>query len=192
MLGLSGVRTATAGAIVKHGDRFVFQVGIGGSPDDLGVVRLGGHVEGTETLEECALREIEEEAGTTAGLVPAPATFQYDPIGEDLKMTDVAWPDGGITPLFVVRAPATRALHDLSVTYLAEALGTPIPSNETQALMFLSRPEVVEIATSQVRLDSLLLCGGVVIESVALPRHLPLRPHGQVRALAHLIQRGVL
>jgi ADP-ribose pyrophosphatase YjhB (NUDIX family) len=187
VLSLTDIRIATAGVILRHQNTFVFQVGFGKTQDALGVVRVGGHAEPGETLAECARREVQEEASVVPDIVASRRTFTYDVDASDLTLAEEPWELPAPAPLLAVTATVSAVAHDLSVTFLANTSDRPAPAGETQALMFLTRADVIQIASTPITLDAFIAQGGQLAEASQLPRNLPLRPYGQLRALAVLL-----
>lgn len=183
-------RVTTAGLILRNHDRFVFQVGLTGQRDALGIVRLGGHVEAGETPAECAVREALEEGSTRASIVSPPGTFRYDADSEAV-LSPSGWPGEAPASLLLATMSGASA-GDLSVTYLAESTDDPSPSAETQGLIFLSAGDVLWLTSTQVSLAEFIDAEGTVVAATELPPSMTLRPHGQLRALAVLVSGNVL
>ena len=184
----SGERVLTSGVILKNAGRFVFQFGYNAERDALGVVRLGGHVEPGESAGQTAIREALEEASTRVALIPSRTTFRYESNQRAIELIPTRWGAGPPAPVLLAEMTAA-GLTGLSVTYLAESLDPPVPAAETQALEFLTAAEVHWLAGSSVTLGDFIEAGGVVNDPSGLPRDLPLRPHGQLRALSILLER---
>lgn len=179
----------TAGVILEYEARYVFQTGLNRARDALGVVRLGGHVEPGESAVECARREVREEGNTDASILAADMTWSYEPNGESFDLKPFGGETSHPAPVFV----ATMAPDfGLSVTYLAAPSNRPTPGAETQALLFLTLEDVNRLTTEVTTLGAFVEGGGLLDEVTALPKHLPLRPHGQLRALAELLRTGDL
>lgn len=181
---------ATSGVLLRYGPRFVFQAGLNASGDALGVVRLGGHVEPGETGVECAVREVAEEARVAADVFAAQTTFTYEPSGDEFALRKVEWAGEGMEPLLVATMPGDAG--DLSVTYMASCTDEPTPGAETQALLFLSPDEVRWIVSGAVALGAFIGSGGWATMATVLPLDLRLRPHGQLRALAALLDQEIV
>lgn len=188
----------TAGVLLEFEGLYVFQAGLNGSGDALRVVRLGGHLEPGETAEECARREVREEGNADASLVAADSTCSYEPHGDSFDLTPYEGETSDPAPLLVTSMAPDRAMGrsrpdaGVSITYRAVARTRPTPGAETQALIFLSTGEIQRLTTEVTPLDAFLEAGGSLDEVTTLPRHLPLRPHGQLKALAELQRRGEL
>jgi len=178
----------TSGVLLRNCKYFIFQTGLNGAGDALGVVRLGGHVEPGETSIECARREALEEGNVVVDLVAAPATWSYSSVDDAFDLVRAEeLPDPA--PLLT----ASMAPDDgLSVTYLATCTSEPTPGMETQALIFLTIHQVFWLTGEGVTLGEFLGDGGLLTESAPLPRDLRLHPHGQLRALAYLVRSGEL
>lgn len=179
----------TSGVILRNAGRFVFQVGYNAARDALGVVRIGGHVEPGEPAAQTAVRESLEEAGTRVTLIPSPRTYQYETGDDIIELVPTTWDAGPPAPLLLAEVTGSSS-SGLSVTYLAESSDSPVPAGETQALLFLTPAEVRLISESSLTLGELIRIGGVVEDPSGLPHHLPLRPHGQARALSILLERA--
>lgn len=185
----------TAGVILEFEGLYVFQTGLNRSGDALGVVRLGGHVEPGETAEECARREVREEGNAEASLVAAGSTWSYEPDGESFHLTPYEGETSHPAPLLVTSMAPDRGSGSglgVSLTYLAVARNLPTPGAETQALIFLTTDEIHRLTSEATPLGALLEAGGSIDEATPLPRQLPLRPHGQLKALAELLWAGEL
>lgn len=178
----------TSGVILRNAGRFVFQFGFNAARDALGVVRLGGHVEPGESPDQAAVREAFEEARTRVAITPSRTTFRYEEREAAIDLVPTTWGAGPPAPLLLADM-TDSGVNGLSVTYLAESFDEPTPAAETQALAFLTVAEVRAVADSSISLGDLIESGGVVKDPSGLPRHLPLRPHGQMRALSILLAR---
>lgn len=186
-----GETLLTSGVILRNARRFVFQFGYNAARDALGVVRLGGHLAPGESPDRTAVREAFEEANTRVKLIPSPTTFRYEASETTIELVPRAWGAGPPEPLLVAEMTES-GVGGLSVTYLAESFDSPTPAAETQALVFLTAAEVPSLAGSSLTLGEFIEAGGVVKDPSGLPRHFPLRPHGQVLALSILLERAVL
>ena len=165
-----------------------------GVEDRLGVARLGGHREEGENAWSCAAREVLEESTLRIRPLVPPATYWIGPEQDERSMVVAPWPTapaGAAVPLLVGwRArPGGGMGRILSVTYLAEGEGTPLPAAETQGLLLLRPDEVRAVARGQLTLGALLEAGGKAVFRTALPTGLPLEPLTQLRALALLLDR---
>jgi hypothetical protein len=181
----------TAGAYVILGSVLPFMVGPTRDGSRLGVVRLGGHREPSETPWQCAAREVQEEAALTITPLPPPATYWLRASDPPARMQAGPWPATGpddVAPLLVV-ATDHLPTPGLSLMYLARAAGQPFPSAETQGLLLLRPDDVTQLVDGGVTLEAYLAMGGRALLRAALPPGLLLEPFLQLRALADLLHR---
>lgn len=179
-------RVTTAGAFVWTRGRLAFMVGANNRGDRLGVVRLGGHREAGESSQECARREVMEEASMAITLLPPPATYYVGtpvrPPGQPLPT--INWP-GNTPPVLVTE----RNDGTLSVLYIAESQDPPQPASEAQGLLLPDRTWFHRLCTERLTLSDYLAQGGEAVLKAELSPSLPLEPSFQLRLFDRLLPR---
>jgi 8-oxo-dGTP pyrophosphatase MutT (NUDIX family) len=173
---VASARIATVGAYVMIGNSYLFAVGPNHAGPGLAVFRLGGHLEPGETAWSCAVREVAEEA--SIALEPA-------------QMQPVAWQpaDGSpVAPILVASRPPAIG-GQLSIMYLARAIGRPIPSAEIRGLLLLEPPEIHQIMQGSLTLGAFLRAGGDAILHEPLDEARVLEPFLQLRALSAILRK---
>jgi 8-oxo-dGTP pyrophosphatase MutT (NUDIX family) len=173
----AGVFTASAYVLVRG--LFVFQVGPTRSGDQLGVVRLGGHMEPGESSLACAIREAFEEATLRIQPVAPPATYI---VADDASLRPAPPPDGELAPLLI-----SRHAEGLSVTYLAHSDDEPVPGAESRGLLLLDRSDVLRLTAEPLTLGQFLNGGGRALLREPLPLNLPLEPFPHLRLLPRVL-----
>jgi hypothetical protein len=138
---------------------------------------------------------VAEEGCVESRLVDAPRTYTYTYGGDGIgDLAEVDWALGGTRPLLAVPVPELPPTA-WSLTYVAETTTRPSPGAESRALLFLTSRDVAWLTTETVSLAEFLAAGGVgafAQQQEDLPTDLPLRPFGQLQALAVLLDRGAM
>ena len=169
----------TASAWVLVSDYFPFMVGPDQTGKQLGVIRLGGHLEQGESPWQCAVREVKEEANLDIEYLKPPATYQA--AGDEFR--PLSWDDSdsdSIQPILV-------GSH--SHYFLAHSRGYPTPCNEAWGLLLLGHEEVVKLTQYPMSLGTFLENGGRAIfrdAEQSLPKDMLLNPKGP-RLLANAL-----
>ncbi len=182
-------RVATAGAYVRYGSVFPFMVGPTAGGDMLGVVRLGGHRETSETPWECAVREVREEASIAITAEHPSCTYWLGSDDDPSLLRKVDWVAEGCdtTPPFLdIERPSLPGCP-LSVMYLARATAPPTPSGESHGLLMLTVDDVYRVVSGEMTLRGYIERGGVALFSKSLPLDLRLVPFLQLRMLSILL-----
>jgi hypothetical protein len=211
MVDFKNAHLKSAGAYVTIDGRYAFTIGWKLHHGNIPVVRLGGHANEGETGWECAVREVEEEAGIHIRPVEAGKTYLVLPempefeLRPEIEIQEVAWdPDGGPeggpegdgapNPFLVVAAQpggtAGGSRPVLSLMYLAESDEMPAPSAEVKGILLLDGESIREICESPVTLDEYLKRGGRAIFSGEFDRTRRLEPFLQLRILAQMLKAG--
>jgi ATP adenylyltransferase len=124
---LASAPVSQAGGVLRYGDHFVVR-----RAADRSIVHVKGHVEAGETLEQAAIREVEEETGLIARIV-APLGVHLFPYKQHLRRVTYflmevtgetpAWEQhaGNDALLLTPDEAATRLTHPESRTLLARA-----------------------------------------------------------------------
>lgn len=172
----------TSGAYVYYKRYFVFQVGPTKSGDKLGVVRLGGHIEGSETALEAAQREVFEESSLIINPVETTAMYTINQGMEEPLRIEVK---NELLPLLLMERPD----EFYSVMYLSHAINNPKPSSETKGLIFLTPNQVHQICDSRITLSDYLNNDGLVMLRTDINEELVLEPFPQLRFLSFLLKQ---
>jgi 8-oxo-dGTP pyrophosphatase MutT (NUDIX family) len=187
---VASARIATVGAYVMIGNSYLFAVGPNHAGPGLAVFRLGGHLEPGETAWSCAVREVAEEASIALEPLVPPTTYWID--NSDIaQMQPVAWQpaDGSpVAPILVASRPPAIG-GQLSIMYLARAIGRPIPSAEIRGLLLLEPPEIHQIMQGSLTLGAFLRAGGDAILHEPLDEARVLEPFLQLRALSAILRK---
>lgn len=170
----------TSGAYVLYNGLFLFQVGPTKDGKKLGVVRLGGHRENSETAIETAKREVFEEASVNINLINSKATFylkEWDEVPNKVQVKD------NIAPVLI------KGSEDSSFTvmYLSNTDTEPKPESETQGLLLLSPKDVHLICNKQLTLTEYQKLNGLSIIKNEINRDLILKPFPQLIFLSKLL-----
>jgi len=175
-------RIITSGAYVYYKRYFVFQVGPTKSGDRLGVVRLGGHLEGSETALEAAQREVFEESSLLINPVETSAMVMINLDVEEPVRIEVK---NELLPLLLMERPD----EFYSVMYLSHAINNPKLSSETKGLIFLTPNQVHQICDSRITLRDYLNNDGLVMLRTDINEELVLEPFPQLRFLSFLLKQ---
>ncbi|ERI92221.1 hydrolase, NUDIX family [Clostridiales bacterium oral taxon 876 str. F0540] len=149
----------TVGAFIRYEDTLVFMVGPDSSGKKLGIVRLGGHVEQGESLQQALEREIKEEGSIKVKLIDSPCTL-YKNSWDDSDYFDIAdlinW---NIKPLVIKKDKLSSTAVFLSYTY-----EEPKPSSEAYGLVFLKYKDIINICSNKLTLRDFINDGGKFIK----------------------------
>lgn len=191
MIDLQRAQVNTAGAYVCINGLHPFAIGARPHNGMTPVVRLGGHREGDETGWQCAVREVFEE--TTLQIKPKipPKTYLL-PNGDsgDLEVEDIPWQvanEQEPAPFLIVAYPRENQTL-LSLMYMVQATGVPIPSAEVRGLLLLNETEIHRLCHEAITLKEYLRCGGTALLNHSFDEDLILEPFLQLRLLSKILK----
>ena len=141
----------TAGAFILVDGLVAFQAGPDQTGEQIGIVRIGGHIEPGESPWESAQREALEDASLR--ITPIEATVTYC-LSLEEPPCPIDWTAGAPRP---VHASAT------SRVFLGTSGDPPVPKSETQGLILLPPQSLLTISSEQHTLASLEESGCRVI-----------------------------
>ncbi len=183
-------KISTAGAFICIGGEYLFALGVRPYHGRTPVYRLGGHREGSETGWECAVREVLEETGLRlSALAPATTYLLADGDQADSALERIRWQheaDQAPAPLLIVAYRRDGEMV-LSVMYLAQVDGVPVPTSEVKGLIFLGRDALRRLCQEQITLAQYLRDGGNAILSPGFDQSLVLEPFAQLRLLSRIL-----
>ncbi|QRG65124.1 NUDIX domain-containing protein [Brevibacillus choshinensis] len=167
--------------------RFPFQVGPNRAGTALGIIRLGGHREGTETGWECAAREAYEEASLQITALKPPATYWYETSAADSPARFLEkWPENGINPILIGRH---LNRNHMTPIYLAVSQDNPVPANETKGLLLLTPTDISKIIAKPITLKQYLQAGGKAVIHENLPMNGRLEPFPHLKLLHWVLRQ---
>lgn len=182
-------RINTAGAYVRVNGLYVFSIGIKTHNGHIPVVRLGGHREENETGWQCAEREVFEEAHLQIEPLLPQATFLTDWDNIEAEPSEIRWQhetEQEPIPFLVVTYRCDEKMT-LSLMYLAQAEGVPIPSSEIKGLLLLNESEIHSLCQESMTLENFLNNGGKAILKDEFDLSLVLEPFAQLRLLSRIL-----
>ncbi|WP_026907271.1 NUDIX hydrolase [Paucisalibacillus globulus] len=178
------VNFRTSGAYVLYQGRFVFQVGPNKAGNVLGIVRLGGHREKSETAIETAKREVLEEAGVHINILDALKTYhilEWDDEPIDVLMKDP------IRPILIKGREGTAE----TVMYLSYTDTAPRPAAETKGLLLLSPQDIHKLCCNKLTLNDFERNNGLSIIKSEMNKNLVLQPFPQLLFLSRLLREDI-
>ena len=190
MIDLQQARINTAGAYVSIDGLYPFAIGIRPHNGKLPIVRLGGHREEHETGWKCAVREVYEEARLAIHPVTPQTTYLVDWDDLDGELHEIHWTrDIETEPIPLLLLTYSReGKTSLSLMYLAEAEGTPLPSSEVKGLLLLTPEDIQQLCHEPQTLERYLNRGGRAILQAEFNMQLLLEPFAQLRILSRLLR----
>ena len=153
---LKGFRTV--GSFIIYEDTFAFMIGPDKTGERLGIVRIGGHIEGVESLAEALKREVLEEASINVDVINSPKTF-YKKTWENEYSEIENFQHMKIKPL-IIQGNENRA----STIFLSYANEEPKASSEAYGIVFLRKSDIKEICTNKLTLSDFVNKGGKLIQ----------------------------
>ncbi len=154
----------TVGTLIFYREFFVFMIGPDKTGEKLGIVRFGGHIEEGESIIQALDREIYEECSIRINIINSPKTF-YIKSWNDSVLFDISNElDIEIKPL-IIKGDTERS----SVLYLSKTDDEPIPSSETNGIIFLRKQDIIDICTKKINcLSEFLELGGKLTQQKAI------------------------
>jgi hypothetical protein len=149
----------TVGSFVLYQNTLAFMIGPDKSGEKLGIVRLGGHIEGNENYLQALAREIEEEAAIKVKLINSPSSFYKRSWDERCyyEITDNI--PFGIKPLIITGDEVSS-----TAVFLAYTEELPKPSSESYGIIFLKENDIKDICSKKICLKDFLKNGGRLIQ----------------------------
>jgi 8-oxo-dGTP pyrophosphatase MutT (NUDIX family) len=179
MVNLENIRTS--GAYVLYKGLFIFQVGPTKQGDKLGVVRLGGHREDSETALDTAKREVFEEAKVEITPFNPQSTFYLREWNDEPTRIQINEP---IAPILIKGSEESS----YTVMFVSNTFTEPTPSAETRGLLLLSPANVHLISYSEITLRDYIKQNGVSILTSEVNQNLVLKPFPQLLFLSKILK----
>jgi hypothetical protein len=132
-----------------------------------------------------------EEAHLEINPLPPPMTYLVDWDSMDSEIREIRWEQGvdqEPDPILVVSYYREAGVH-LSLMYLAQAEGIPIPSSEVKGLLLLDKEDIHALCGEPVTLGQYLNRGGRALFSESFDTALVLEPFAQLRLLSEILRR---
>ncbi len=189
MIDIENARVNTAGAYMSINGLFPFVIGSQPYHGRIPVVRLGGHREEHETGWQCAAREVYEETHLHIKPLIPPTTFWFDGDQIEMELKRIRWQhptDQENVPLLVVAYRREGEIL-LSLMYLAQARGVPIPSSEVKGLLLLGKENIHRLCQEPLTLEEYLNSGGKAILKGEFDMSLVLEPFIQLRLFSRIL-----
>ncbi|MCK8060352.1 MULTISPECIES: NUDIX hydrolase [unclassified Fusibacter] len=174
MLKETHLNFTTVGVYLKYEDSLAFMIGPDQNGTKLKVIRLGGHIEKGESIQDALERELMEEACVTVDLKDVDYTF-YKVKWHKKRIMYEKFDRFDLKPLIVVGNQ-----HRATALFIAETLKKPVPAMESHGIIFLNRDQVRSICTKRITLADFIASGGEVIFQK------PLNHEMQITAGVHL------
>ena len=186
---IQNAKVNTAGAYVCINGLYPFAIGTQLHNGCIPIVRLGGHREEHETGWQCAVREVYEEANLEIKPLSIQTTFLADWDHLDTDLREIQWQpqmEEEPAPILVVTYRREDRIH-LSLMYMAQADGIPIPSSEVKGLLLLDQENIVSLCQGSLTLGQYLHRGGQAILNYPFDTTVLLAPFAQLRLLARIL-----
>lgn len=167
----------TAGVYLYIDGYFVFAFGPNRNYGELGIVRIGGHIEHGESPSHCAIREAMEETNLVVELLESPLTFKMESM--ETKPEPAKEHPFDISPLLWIGENAM---------FLAGATGNPEPSSETTGLLLMTPSDIIKLCTSETRYEEYTAWGGRSVVKEEYPGDWIMKPFAQMRFLSDILQ----
>lgn len=146
----------TVGAIVISNMKFVFMIGPN-IENEIKIVRLGGHLEGDETILNCLNREVYEEARIKLNVMSSVNTYIIKNWEDrNYEIIDL---DDDIRPLLI----KDNGIDKKSLIYLATTDSDIIPDSEAWGIIRLSINEINYLLNNNITLDQFMNQGGEIV-----------------------------
>ena len=187
---MQNARVNTAGAYVCLDGLYPFAIGTQPYNGRIPVVRLGGHREEHETGWQCAEREVYEETNLHIKPLTPPITYLAEGDHIEAELKAIRWPpetDQELVPLLIVTYRREGSIL-LSLMYLAQAEGFPIPSSEIKGLLLLAEKDIHRLCREPLTLEQYLSNGGKALLNHEFDQSLILEPFAQLRLLSRILR----
>jgi len=190
MIDMLKARINTAGAYLCIQGLYLFAIGTQLYHGRIPVFRLGGHREEHETGWQCAVREVHEETNLQIKFLKPPTTYLLSD-GDQASggLEKIQWQhetEQEYIPWLVVSYRREGKIL-LSLMYLAQADGFPIPSSEIKGLLFLEKEMIHQLCQEPVTLERYLRSGGKAMLNHEFDSSLILEPFTQLRLLSKIL-----
>lgn len=188
MMDIQSARINTAGAYVCISGLYLFSIGIQPFNGHIPIIRLGGHRDKHETGWQCAEREVYEEANLRIKPLLPQTTYLSDWDFLDGELKEIPWGRVEQQPVPILVVSYRREEKtSLSLMYLADADGIPIPSSEVKGLLLLEKEEIHSLCQKPMTLEQYLSKGGKAVLNGEFDTSLVLEPFAQLRLFSRIL-----
>ncbi|MDV3425823.1 MAG: NUDIX domain-containing protein [Bacillota bacterium] len=151
----------------------------------LGIVRLGGHIEGNENYLEALEREIKEEASIKIKLINSPSSF-YKKSWDERDYYEIT----DNIPLEIKPLIITGDKVSSTAVFLAYTEELPKPSSEAYGIIFLKENDIKDICSKKLCLNDFLRNGGKFIQQKEIDYNMEMYAGVHLAFLNRLLNQG--